>query len=315
MRLTSNRWRLASVVAISFFILHPSSFILRAQVASSLAEWQIALDRQNFFPGCIDGKLGTRTKLAISAWQESHGMRVDGVMGPDTEKLLIGTNADWFTQYTLTEDDLKNIASVPLTWKGKSEQPTLTYETVIEMIAEKFHATEQIIQTLNSDVNFAQAKAGQALNVPNVMVPKTYEKAHVVRVKLSKKVIVAYGDNDQIIGFFPCSIGADKAKRPVGELKVIAIAPKPNFTWDPAVFAESPEAQTIKSKLIIPPGPNNPVGVYWIGLNRTGYGMHGTPKPEDIGKTESHGCFRLANWNVLALAEMIEIGTPLIVEP
>jgi len=314
MRLNLNR-RVICFVAV-LFILPPPSFLLslHAQVASSLAEWQIALDQQNFSSGCIDGKLGTRTKLAIMAWQESHGIKVDGIMGPDTEKSLVGTNTNWFTQYTLTTNDLQSIGPVAATWKGKSEQTNLTYESVLELVAEKFHSTEQFVQTLNSEVNFANAIAGQVLNVPDVLVSKIFDKASVVRVKLSARIIIVYDSHDQIIGFFPCSIGRDKAKRPVGELKVQAVAPKPNFTWDPVVFVDSPESKTINSKLIIPPGPNNPVGVYWIGLNRTGYGIHGTPKPEDIGKTESHGCFRLANWNVEMLAKMIEIGTPVIVE-
>lgn len=299
-------------------ILHPLSAILpavHAQVASSLAEWQIALDRQQFSPGCIDGKLGSHTKQAIMAWQEAHGLKVDGLMGPETERSLIGTNTDWFTQYALTEEDLKHFGPVPATWKGKSEQASLPYETLTERIAERFHAAEQFIHTLNSEFDFVHAKTGQVLNVPNVNIPRTTEKASVVRVKLSRKIIVAYGDRDQIVGFFPCSIGKDKERRPVGALKVNAVAPNPNFTWDPTVFTDSPESQTITSKLIIPPGPNNPVGTYWIGLSQQGYGIHGTPKPEEIGKTESHGCFRLANWNVETLATMIENGTPVIIEP
>jgi lipoprotein-anchoring transpeptidase ErfK/SrfK len=286
-----------------------------AQIASPLAEWQIALDRQNFSPGFIDGKFGPQTRQAIMAWQEANGLRVDGAMGPETERPLIGTNTDWFTQYTITEDDLKSLGTVSETWKGKSEQAALPYETLMELIAERFRATEQFIRTLNSDFDFARAQPGQVVQVPNVLVPRTFEKAAVVRVKLDRKVIVAYGDRDQIIGFFPCSIGKDKSRRPVGELKVAVFAPNPNFTWDPAVFTESPESQTIRSKLIIPPGPNNPVGAYWLGLSLPGYGIHGTPRPEDIGKTESHGCFRLANWNVETLAKMVEAGTPVIIEP
>jgi lipoprotein-anchoring transpeptidase ErfK/SrfK len=66
---------------------------------------------------------------------------------------------------------------------------------------------------------------------------------------------------------------------------------------------------------MLPPGPNNPVGVAWVGLNRSGYGIHGTPKPEEVGRTESHGCFRLANWNAEYFAQLVSIGTTVFIDP
>ena len=104
-------------------------------------------------------------------------------------------------------------------------------------------------------------------------------------------------------------------KRPVGELHVTVVIPDPNYTFDPDVFPESPEAKELGRKLIIPPGPNNPVGVAWIGLDRPGYGVHGTPDPEKVGRTESHGCFRLANWDALALVDLVWAGLPVYVDP
>ena len=70
----------------------------------------------------------------------------------------------------------------------------------------------------------------------------------------------------------------------------------------------------MKRKLIIPPGPNNPVGVAWVGLSLPGYGIHGTPEPEKVGRTESHGCFRLANWNAATFSKSSWIGMPVYVE-
>ena len=111
------------------------------------------------------------------------------------------------------------------------------------------------------------------------------------------------------------SIAKKVEKRPVGELHVTVIIPDPNYTFDPEVFPESEEGKELGRKLIIPPGPNNPVGVAWVGLDRPGYGMHGTPDPEKVGRTESHGCFRLANWDAKALLELVWIGLPVDVEP
>ena len=121
--------------------------------------------------------------------------------------------------------------------------------------------------------------------------------------------------NDRIIARFPVSIARNVEKRPVGELHVTVVIPNPNYTFDPAVFPESAEAASLGRKLIIPPGPNNPVGVAWIGLNRPGYGIHGTPDPEHVGRTESHGCFRLANWDAVTLLKLVRSRTPVVVEP
>ena len=103
-------------------------------------------------------------------------------------------------------------------------------------------------------------------------------------------------------------------KRPVGELRVAVIVQNPDYTFDPTIFPESSEARMIKRKLKIPAGPNNPVGTAWIGLDKPGYGIHGTPRPEDVGRTESHGCFRLANSNAEHLAKLVWIGLPVYVE-
>ena len=111
------------------------------------------------------------------------------------------------------------------------------------------------------------------------------------------------------------SIAERVEKRPVGDLQVEVVVKSPNYTFNPELFPESAEAKTLKTRLVLPPGPNNPVGTAWIGLNRSGYGIHGTPKPEDVGITESHGCFRLANWNAEYLRQMVSVGIPVSVEP
>jgi lipoprotein-anchoring transpeptidase ErfK/SrfK len=63
--------------------------------------------------------------------------------------------------------------------------------------------------------------------------------------------------------------------------------------------------------MTIAPGPNNPAGLVWIELSTgDGYGIHGVPDPENVGKTFSHGCIHLTNWDALALAHLIKKGTP-----
>ncbi len=310
-------------VAIQSFGQEPST--VTDKTRGEIALWQIALDQKLFSPGCIDGKLGSRTQLAIVAWQEANDLKPDGKVGPMT-KASLGMDetfaATAFAEYAVTAEDLASIGRAPESWRERAKQSTMPYETILELVAEKSHATQDFIRTLNPAVDWNNVAQASSLRVPNVSAPTDFPAAAKVRISLSKKIIAAFDGSDKIVALFPCSIGRDKARVPVGELRVIAFAPRPNYTFDPAVFPESAEAREIQGKLIIPPGPNNPVGSMWISLGRpegdlqplSGYGIHGTPKPEDIGKTESHGCFRLANWNAERLAKMISAGTPVFVE-
>jgi lipoprotein-anchoring transpeptidase ErfK/SrfK len=137
-----------------------------------------------------------------------------------------------------------------------------------------------------------------------------------IEIRLEQKTLRAYDADGRLAAQFPCSIAADKTKRPVGEtLRVVVWASHPEYTFDPELFAEDPAAVAIGKKLRIPPGPNNPVGLAWIGLDRPGYGIHGTPSPEDISKTESHGCFRMTNWDALKLVHAVRADLPVVVLP
>ena len=156
---------------------------------------------------------------------------------------------------------------------------------------------------------------GVSFTVPDAACPASQTKAAFAVISLAEKTLEAFDGETNLLAHFPCSIAKRVEKRPAGELHIVALAPNPNYTFDPAVFPEVPEAQEIGRKLILQPGPNNPVGTAWISLDKTGYGIHGTPKPEDVGRTESHGCFRLANWNAEFLLKLVWVGMPVIVEP
>lgn len=273
---------------------------------------QTLLDRQNFSCNCADGTVGSRTREALRAWQEATGLPVTGK--PDALSLqVLGPFGPAFTTHTVTAEECASLAPVPTTWPGRAAVAQLGYETILEMAGEKYHVSEQALRELNPGAAWPSPPAGTILTVPN---PEPYKTPRAARltIRLGEKLIRAYDDEGKVIAQFPCSIAKDKAKRPKGELTVINCAANPNYTFDPALFAEDPIARALPKKLIIPPGPNNPVGVAWISLSLPGYGIHGTPKPEDIGKTESHGCFRLANWNAEKLLKMIHVGMPVVVE-
>ena len=279
----------------------------------NIFEAQIALARRAISPGSIDGAKGSQTRSALAAFQREEGLLASGLLDTDTRPVLT-VEEPLLANYSVTSNDLARLQPVGKTWLAKSEQSALEYETILELVAEKAHAHPVQIQQLNPGVNWTNVIAGTVLKLPAVNYPEPEDKATLVVIHLAGKYLEAFDAETNLLLHCPCSIAARVEKRPVGELHVAVVAPHPNYTFDPAVFSESPEAQAIGRKLILPPGPNNPVGVAWIGLDKPGYGMHGTPSPEQIGHTESHGCFRLANWDAEYLVKLVWIGLPVQVE-
>jgi lipoprotein-anchoring transpeptidase ErfK/SrfK len=277
-------------------------------------EAQIALARRAISPGSIDSALGSQTREAIAVFQALQNLPGTGRLDTNTCAQLT-LDAPLLTGYTVTTNDLARLQPIGKTWLAKSEQTALDFETELELVAEKSHSNPKLVQLLNPGVNWANVAPGTVLKIPDVNYPTPTDKAAFVIIHLDENFLEAFGSETNLLAHFPCSIAARVEKRPVGELHVVVMAPNPNYTVDPELFPESPELKTIGHKLILPPGPNNPVGVAWIGLDKTGYGIHGTPIPEQIGRTESHGCFRLANWDAEYLMQLAWTGMPVLVEP
>ncbi len=299
----------------------PKPLVVAAQAQSDfprpvrdVLEAQIALMRQGISAGSLDGVIGSQTRRALAAFQRTENLPVTGALDADT-KAKLQLTAPWLTEYTVTTNDLARLQPIGKTWLEKSRQSALDYETILELVAERAHAHPLLIQRLNPGVNWATVAAGTVLKIPDADFPEPSAKAAFVVIHLAEKNLEAFDADTNLLLHCPCSIAAKVEKRPVGELHIAVVAPDPNYTFDPAVFPESPEAQALGRKLILPPGPNNPVGVAWIGLDKPGYGMHGTPGPEQVGRTESHGCFRLANWNAEYLLKLVWMGMPVRVEP
>jgi lipoprotein-anchoring transpeptidase ErfK/SrfK len=282
--------------------------------ARNLLEAQIALARLAISPGSIDGAIGSQTRAALAVFQRLKNLEQTRVLDTNTQSLLT-LDAPLLTDYVVTQDDVTRLQPLGRTWLAKSQQSALDYETILQLVAEKAHAHPDLVQKLNPDLDWTRVGVGTVVKIPDVTYPERDEKAAFVVIHLSSRFLEAFGTESNLLAHFPCSIAAKVDKRPVGELHVAVIAVHPNYTFDPAIFPESPEAQAIGHKLVLPPGPKNPVGVAWIGLDKPGYGMHGTPSPEQIGHTESHGCFRLANWDAEYLVKLVWVGMPVFVEP
>ncbi len=280
--------------------------------ATNYLEAQIALAGLGISSGSIDGVGGAQTAAALKAFQSQQGLEQSGWLDRNTRKALMLKRAPW-APYRVSAEDLLRLAPLPETWLGKSQVLGLEHETLLERLAERFQAHPGLLRRLNPAVDWAQPTQGLELTLPAI-APIPARRAGLIRINLAGRFLRVFDTGGELIAHFPCSIARRVEKRPVGDLQVLVTVPNPDYTWDPEVFPESPEALTVGRKLRIPPGPNNPVGAAWIGLNRSGYGIHGTPKPEDVGRTESHGCFRLANWNAELLRRMAWPGLTVRVE-
>jgi lipoprotein-anchoring transpeptidase ErfK/SrfK len=282
--------------------------------AASWLEAQVALAREGFSCGSIDGVTGPRTRAALEAYQARQGLTRSGELDDATrEHLLLA--APPLGEVTVTSGEVAQLQPLSPTWLGKAGQTALAYETILEMVAERAHADPAFIRRLNPDVDWTQPAAGLRLTVPVVGRRTATTKAARLQIRLEDRLLEVRDEADTVIAQFPVSIAKRVEKRPEGALRITVVVPDPDYTFDPELFSESEEARALGRKLILPPGPNNPVGVAWLGLDLPGYGIHGTPQPEQVGRTESHGCFRLANWDAQTLLGLAWVGLPVAIVP
>jgi lipoprotein-anchoring transpeptidase ErfK/SrfK len=277
-------------------------------------EVQVALARQGVSGGPIDGIRGRQSGAALQAFQRREGLAETGELDDATRAVLL-LDAPALVWASLAAEDLAGLQPLAKTWLGKSQQTALAHETALELATERFRAGASFLRRINPEFDWESLTPESLFVAPAVEFLGRLGRAARLEIRLEARVLEAFDASDRLIAHFPASIARKAEKRPVGELRVTVVVPNPDYTFDPAVFTESAEARELGRKLILPPGPNNPVGVAWIGLDRSGYGIHGTPDPAKVGYTESHGCFRLANWDAQTLLKLAWVGLPVRVEP
>ncbi len=289
------------------------------QMPGNILALQICLDRRGFSCNTLDGACGRKTQVALATWCAVNGKEYPTGLENKAWETFFPAETDLFHEETVTAAELASIENIPAEPAEKAKMKSMCYQTVREMYAERGHLSERMLERLNPGLAWPNPPVGSVVTLPDVRPRNPSAKprrpdgeADVLRVSLSRMEITAFDGNGKMIGLFPCSIAANKSKLPpAGEIQVKAIVPEPNYTYT----AETVGPGGRIARYIYPPGPNNPVGASWIGLTLPTYGIHGTPFPEQIGRAESHGCFRLANWNAVRLRRMCDVGTSVVIEP
>ena len=276
----------------------------------TVARLQIALDRALFSPGVIDGRWGMNTEKAVYWFQRREGLPSNGRVDSTTWRRLVErAGVQQFSQpYTLTAQDVEGpFVTIPEDIYDQAEMECMCYESLEEKLAERYHVTPELLAKLNPGVSLATLSAGQTINVPQVRPENRPPIGAVAGVVISDggHYLHAMDSAGRVLAHFPTTLGSEYAPSPQGDFTITNIAQDPTWHYQPDLLTGVDDSE---EDAIIPPGPNNAVGVVWMQLSEPHYGIHGTSAPETIGYVTSHGCVRLTNWDARFLSQQIQPG-------
>lgn len=281
--------------------------VFEGQRSEEILTAQVLLDRSRHSPGVIDAVMGGNTRRAVRYYREAHGLPASDQVDAELMRSLISTQTgDVFRSYTISADDVDGPFSPEVSdFAEMAEMERIGWVSPTEMLAERFHMDQDLLLALNPDADFS--RAGTRITIVSHGDNQLPSAVSRIEIRKADDMVVALDAEGAILASYPATIGSDQFPSPSGTMRVSAVAPEANYTFTPAGRDWGPD-----EALVIPPGPNNPVGGIWIDLTREGYGIHGSPDPQLIGKTASHGCVRLTNWDAQELASAVEEGVEVV---